>query len=214
MNGIKTLALALAALLACGALLAASASANVFTAEAESVEVVGSQTEEGQHVFSVEGSKAQCESAYFATEGEIAVPTETAELHPEFSGCIVFGFINVPIQTTGCNLVFHAGTVATEGETFDGSVDLICTPGNVVTITAGTCAIQLDTQEGLGGIRYENQTGGEVLVEANVSGIAVNKTKDGLPCPLGGTGETTGNYTGYTHVSGVSKESSVGIAVE
>ncbi|MEZ5076453.1 MAG: hypothetical protein R2725_03310 [Solirubrobacterales bacterium] len=212
MRNITALGLALVAALAFGAVLASAASANEFTAEAESVEVTADQTEEGQHVFSVEGSEVKCNTAHFATEGEVAAPAESLEVHPEYGGCTAFGFVGSTIDTEGCNYVLNAGSTKTSGDTYDGNIDLICSESAVIKVTAGTCEAQIGSQEGLTEIMYTNLTGsGEVEVEANVTGIAVNKTKDGFLCPLSGTGEATGTYTGDTVASGVG---GVGIAVE
>ena len=57
---------------------------------------------------------------------------ETVVVHPEYSGCKAFTFLNATVTTTGCTYTLNA---------------------------AGTCEATVGVQGPLSGISYENLTG-------------------------------------------------------
>jgi hypothetical protein len=168
---------------------AASASAAEFHAAESPVKITADQTK--TNVFTVDGTKVECTTAHFVS-GLIAAPSPTAEVHPEYSGCTAFGFVGATVNTESCNYVLHAS----------GSVDIVCPTGQSIKITASTCAVEVGSQSGLTSIAYTN-SGNNVIVTPNVSGITATKTKDGFLCPLNGTGTVTnGTYTGAVEAKG------------
>jgi hypothetical protein len=190
----------------------ATASASEFTSEAGEAEVTATQTESGKHVLAIEGSKMECGEATFQTEGEVA-DGESLQVHPVYGGCKSFGFIGATVTTTGCHYLFTAGS-PTSSSTFNGSFHIICTGGAKIKIVAGTCEVQIGSQEALGSLMYTNLEGGELGFEFALEEIEAEKTKDGFLCPLSGTGATTASITGDSDASGTHEGSPTGIAVE
>ncbi len=189
----------------CGVMLAVALTVSVFGASADSalaatefraatspVKISADQTT--TNVFSVDGTKVECTTAHFATEGEIASPSPTILVHPEYSGCTEFGFIGTTIDTIGCNYNLHAA----------GTVDIVCSSGNSIKIEAATCKAEVGSQSGLSSIAYANSNPlATVTVTPNISKIKVTKTEDGFLCPLNGTGTVeNGTYTGAIKASG------------
>jgi len=212
-RNLKIVGLALVAVLAMSAW--ATASASAFTKFASvgnvNVAVTADQEASAQHVFTVDSATVKCTTAHFATMGEVTSPAATIEVHPEYSGCTAFGFVNASVETKGCDYVLHAS----------GTVDIVQGAGtetcNRILVHGGTCTVEIKpiaANTGLGTASYENLTGGKVKILANVSGITVNKTEDGVLCPLSGTGPGTGTYKGNTIASGTHLGSAVGIKVE
>jgi hypothetical protein len=185
------LVVAALAISAFGASAASASAATEFRAAVSPVKITADQTT--TNVFTVDGTKVECTTAHFATLVEIAAPSLTAEVHPEYSGCTAFGFVGASVTTTGCNYNLHAA----------GTVDIVCSAGNSIKISASTCKAEVASQTGLSSIGYTNNEGGTVTVAPNVSGITVKKTEDGFLCPLNGTGTVTnGTYTGAVKATG------------
>ena len=175
-----------------GASAASALAATEFRAATSPVKITADQTT--TNVFTVDGTKVECTTAHFQTEGEIASPSATLLVHPEYSGCTEFGFIGTTIRTTGCNYNLHAA----------GTVDIVCSTGNSIKIEAATCKAEVGSQSGLSSIAYTNSSPlATVTVTPNVGKIKVTKTEDGFLCPLNGTGTVeNGSYTGASKASG------------
>jgi hypothetical protein len=179
----------LAAVFAASILSSASASAAEFHAAESPVRITADQTK--TNVLSIDGTKVECSTAHFES-GLIAIPSPTIEVHPTYSGCTEFGFVGTTINTESCNFVNHAS----------GTVDVVCPPGQSIKLTASTCAVEIGSQTGLGSISYTN-SGNNIIMTPNISGITMVKTKDGFLCPLNGTGTVTnGTYTGAIEAKG------------
>jgi hypothetical protein len=214
MKRIKTLGLALVAVLAMSAVVASAASAAQFASEGN-VNAKVEATQSTTHVFSVEGNNVSCTTANFATSGEIASPASSVTVHPVYSGCTAFGFVGSTVTTTGCDYVLSApGTV--ESGKVAGNLNVTCEAGKNIVIVAGTCEVTVPAQSFTSGLTFENVAGPPktVTLKAAVSGIKSTKVKDGFLCPLNGTGAATGTYSGNTTVKGVSKGVQVGVFVE
>ena len=106
------LVVAALAISAFGASASGASAATEFRAATSPVKVTADQTT--TNVFTVDGTEVKCTTAHFATEGEIAAPSATLLVHPEYSGCTAFGFVGATVKTTGCNYNLHAA----------GSVDI------------------------------------------------------------------------------------------
>ncbi len=186
------LVVAALAISAFGASASGASAATEFRAATSPVKITADQTT--TNVFSVDGTKVECTTAHFATEGEIAAPSTTLLVHPEYSGCTAFGFVGATVKTTGCNYNLHAA----------GTVDIVCSSGNSIKIEAATCKAEVGSQSGLSSIAYTNSNPlATVTVTPNVSKIKVTKTEDGFLCPLNGTGTVeNGTYTGAVKASG------------
>jgi hypothetical protein len=191
--------------------LAPVASAHPLTAESYPARLFGEQTT--KHVFTIEGGMAaSCPVAEF--EGKITEATGKSELRAEYHGsgenkCSAFGLAGVAsISMNGCAYELRP-RVFQNGNEFTGLLDLKCPEGQKITITSGTCEIQIGSQEGLGPVKYLNDPSLEahkdtVTFKPEISGsIRYSKTKDGSGCPLMGTGEKTdGSYQGNTLIVG------------
>lgn len=205
-NKLKVLGLALVAVFAMSAVAASAASANQFMSEGN-VETSISASQEGEHVFTVDGASVTCEVAEFNSTGPVASPATSVKVAPTYEECTAFTFFTAKIQTEGCYYNLHVG--ATGGIEYTGSLDLECEEGHEIVIAAGTCEAKVPGGQTFNGIGYANGSG-TVTIGANVSGIEVNKTKDGFLCPFSGKGAAEGSYEGTTVASG----SGVGITVE
>lgn len=198
---LKVLGLAFVAVLAMSAFASAAASAAQFMSEGNvSGSITADQEASNPHVFTVDGTEVKCTTAHFATMGAVPSPTATITVHPEYSGCTAFGFVNAEVTTTGCDYVLHA----------DGGIDIVqgaSTPTcNGIKVHALTCTVVVGTQNGLSAVSYENLAGGKVRIKASVKNIAANRTEDGFLCPLSGTGPATGSYSGNTIAEGKDAE--------
>jgi hypothetical protein len=196
-----------------GATGATNAAADIFRASSYPVSVTGSKDGEfTDELVTTSGSLKCTTPTYVATHsGDSSSSTVT----PSLSGCTAFGF-PAAVDVNGCrNILNIAGGVSTEGD-----MDISCTGGNEITITAisaGTtkCTVHIPSQSDIGGtVKYKNIGSGstqEVTGEASFSGIDYSHTKGtGLgACTAGSatnatitakgvvTGETDG---GGTHV--------------
>lgn len=208
----KILGIAMVAALAL-AVTASAASAEQFHAEGTGpFEVKASQVSEENHVFTIEnGLTTKCKKASFTgTQAENTAATLTVT--PVYSECTAFG-LSATVNMAACDYTF----ASPEGKA--GSVAVTGCEGTNAKITAGTCEVQLnETGNGeLSQVLYTNQgtSPSTVKVDAEVSGITYNKTKDGFLCPLSGTGsKSDGKYDGATNASGFAGEAQVGIFVE
>ena len=194
----KVMAGALVGSLLVAAFTASGASASTIKSQNYPVSIEGSQST--THKFTAGSTSITCENVTF--QGSALAASSAVTLHPTVSGCTAFGFVNVTITTTGCDIVVHSAAEVSS-EKFDGTVDVVCESGKAITVVAGPCSVEFKAQEGLNTISFQNTAGGQLTVGANVSGIAYTVTKDGFLCPLAGTGNfTNGGYTGDTAVFG------------
>lgn len=216
-RNIKVLGLAFVAVLAMSAVVASAASASKFMSEGD-VNVTVKADQIGSHVFSVTGNNITCTTAHFESAGLISSPATTVKVHPTYTGCTAFGFLNSPITTTGCDYILSSGTESS-ADKFPASLELTCETGKKIIIVAGTCEVTVSGPQTFGtGLEFVNTTGAspkDVDLNASSVTVAVNKVKDGFLCPLGGTGAGTGSYTGETTVRGYdSGGTQVGVTVE
>lgn len=188
--------------LAAVASLASAAQASSFMSEGNVTAAI-SANQVLHHTFFIEGNRVECAFAHFAAEGEVSSPSETVTVHPTYSGCEAFGFVEATVSTTGCNYVLSAS----------GFVEIACSGLSPITITASTCQATVGSQLLLG-MSYRNLAGGWLDVEAEVLGITVTKTKDGFLCPFSGTGTAVGRYEGLSEAEGRHSGSHMAITVE
>lgn len=191
---------ALVAAMAMMAVTAGAASAAEYTAASYPVTVTGSQ--EGQHVFTVDGSEVKCTTAHFESPGNTG-PTSTLTVGAQYSGCTAFTLINATVNMNGCDYVFEAPG----GSPLSSAVQVVCPEGNQIEINVstilGSCEVRVGSQTPSGGNTYTN-LGGKVHVATNVTGIKANVVKDTGICPLSGTGErTNATYVGNSIAEGV-----------
>jgi hypothetical protein len=207
------------ALIVCG-LGTSSAAATEFEGELYPVEIIGEET--GSHVFTVDGGTITCADASFT--GGFEEATETIVVDPVFSKCTALGFAEATAKAEGCQFQFYAGEELEEEGDYKGTADLLCPAGKAMVFVAGTCEVQIGAQTGLSTLQYDENPAAEppdITVEANLSKIKYNKTKDGIGCPLSGTGaKEDGTYVGNALVGGstydieTEESEEVGVAID
>jgi len=222
---LKALGLALVAVLAMSAVVASAANAGSLynTNGTYPVTLHGEQEAEKTHVFTLTDNSnltTTCTTATFA--GTLSGTSSTATIHPTYGkatgagNCTAFG-LSAEITTTGCDYVFHIGNTITSG-VYDGTVDIVCSGTNKIIIVAGSCEVQVGSQNGLATVTGNNVAGSnpdDVTITAEVEGIDYTVTKDGFLCPLSGTGNfTEGDYTGATTVKGSVEGKQIPLALE
>jgi len=180
---IKMLGMALVAVLALTAVAASAASAASFTSSSYPTTATG-ESALGNDVFTTEAGKVECKSHFESTLKEKSTDlTVTAK----YTNCKAFGFLEATVSH--CTYTFTNPTETT-ATTFHSTE--VHVTGSPCTISAGTCKVSVPLQTPSGSIHFTNESGGDVKVLANVTGIKYTVTEDGFACPFGGTGEKTG----------------------
>jgi len=170
-----------------------------------------------QHVFTIEGGMtAKC--PVMIAHGEASAAEEDFDLDVEYNGtfeskCTAFGLSGTAsINTNGCVYRLAPETIVGEGET-TGTLGIVCPEGQKITITSGTCEVQIGEQAKVASVGFVNKAGGEgekddIQVDLDVEkSLGYNKTKDGSGCPLVGTGsKTDGSLSGTTTVVAMDPE--------
>lgn len=206
----KFIPVALAAV-ALVAAFATTAHASTFTAEKYPATIGGTQV--GEHVFTIENNlNVKCQGATF--HGTLSAASSTAQLHPIYTNCSAFGFLEPTINSAGCDYLFHAGEEVA-ADKHAGTVDIVCSAGASIVIKASTCEVSVPAQTGLGSNNVENNTSPkDATATGSLTGIKYTKTKDGFLCPFAGTGtKTDGGYAGTATATAYSGGVQVGISV-
>jgi len=180
---LKTLGLALVAVLAMSAVVASAASAQ-FTASSYPTTVTAI-SELGNDDLKTEGGSVECEAHF---QGTLTEASATMTITATNDRCKAFGFSEATVSMNGCDYVFHS----------NGMVDLECSGTNKIVITAGSCEVQIGTQTGLSKVDLANGAG-DITAKATVAGIAYTVTKDGFLCPFTTGGVLPSAKTGATY---------------
>lgn len=186
-RNLKTLGVAVVAMLAMSAVVASAASANLkFHAAQTHTILTGSQTT--QHVFQTNTGTVTCSTATFSGTQQNATATEIT-IAPNYDNCIAFGFVSVPVHENGCHYLF----------TYDKTVHLQC-PTKPIEITAPGCTVTVGTQT-ISPVDFNNNAAKtDVTVVATVGNIQYTNHDEGFVCTGGQF--TGGKYTGSTTVTG------------
>ncbi|HYG96179.1 MAG TPA: hypothetical protein VD741_03635 [Solirubrobacterales bacterium] len=194
---LKTLGIALVAVLAMSAVVASAASATNFTASSYPTSATASSPI-GNDDFKTEAGSVEC-AAHFNV-GPLSKASETVTVVPTYTGCKAFGFLNATVNMNGCDYVFNV----------NGSVNLSCGV-KYVEITAGTCRLIIAGQSNLSKVDLAN-SGSGISAQATVGGINYSVIQDGIGCPFAGTGVKTGAT--YTQNSAVLVSSTNGATID
>jgi hypothetical protein len=219
-RNLKVLGLALVAMLAMTAVAASAASADDLTSETSPVTLTGKQAGLGD-VFTTTAGTVKCKEVNY-TATNVATPTTTVNAVPSYpekttsgeQNCTGFGF-PATVATNGCTYRFTIGGATT------GGLDIICTGGQEITVTAvgaGTvkCIVHVGSQNLAAGITYSNTGAGttrEIKIAANLAKTLTYKHTAGTgvgACSPGGS-STEGSYTGEGIVTGENGGTHVGI---
>ncbi len=194
--------------------LATGASASQLKAEKYPAKVTGGT---GDLTFTFEESLyTKCSGDFYA---DLAAPTEALTASSVFQGCVFWGLIT-SIEMNGCHWQFDTG--AGGGDQFAGTMGILCPTGKGIRAAGAGCEILIPTQTGLGPVSYENLTTAtpkpKVTATVSATGVTYNRVKDGLFCPLSGTGSVSDGTLSLTAIfSAQEKEgakSPVGLKVE
>jgi hypothetical protein len=211
---VRTLTVALFAVLALSVVSVASASAAVeFRAEASPVVVKAKSTE--THVFNIGGTKVECSEASFESAAT-AVPTTKVVVSATYTGCKAFGFASATVKMNKCQYEF---VLKNEGPPFKANVNIVnCEAGKSIEITASTCTVKVagaPSNQNLALVEFINKAeeGGfkkRVEINPKVEHIQYTTNK-GFGCPAEGL---NGVYTGKTIAHGEAGGKEVGIEVK
>jgi len=156
----------------------------------------------GAHALGVEIGDVVCQVA--SVSGDIEQgPASSLSLVPSFEECEFDGVFGVGISTNGCT---YTATLTDEptSEPFEASVALECPEGAYVQIgTTNTCRLRLFSQDDLGKVGIENNSG-TLDLTLELSEIAYEEV--GKYCANVSTVQTDGTYTGTTVLHGSSEE--------
>jgi hypothetical protein len=202
----------LAAVALCSAL--APAALAEFEAESSSPGLsVGSNAMQSFKTSS--GSELTFECTTFSIDGGTlsGTATTTIEIDPTYSSCEKWIGQSLEIDEEGCSYVFHLSASSTEG-----TVDVECPTSTGIQFTVGNslCKYEIDSQTGLGTIKYVNKgtsSTREIELQPSITSITIARTWSTFPsiCP---SGSSTGTFTGNSSLTGVSPSGHVGIFVD
>jgi hypothetical protein len=196
-RNLKVLGLALAAICAFGAVAASGASAFAFHSEKEKTIITAEHdpTSETLTTFGTKSSTVSttCKKEKFAgTAAEPSVASIT--VHPVYEECEAKPFGEATVDTHGCDYILYAETTTSpktppnELETkTDSPVEVECTTGSSIKITAPGCTITVPPQGKLHGVVYTNKGSGSTRdITVDITVDKIKYTSSGLGCGLGG----------------------------
>jgi|GEM_PF-1546812 len=210
---VVVLTMAASAVAASGAQAAAKFMTQEGAAKNVNAELVG-QAVNIFHSFTVEDEKKAtkklvCETATFATSGEIGFPREEVTLLPTYGKCKFNGVANVTADLNGCDYDLLNNIFA--GGAWHGDLSLTCPVGKSIQFTISiegkvACTLTVLPKEKVAGVTIENiattgvpPTGGDLLVKTkNVGFEAIYDPEILNGCTTFGTGKGTAAYEGET----------------
>lgn len=229
-RSLKTLGLALAAVLALSAMAASSASAAPkLTPVPEEYPVTLEGTQVGNHVFELPGGrKFECTTATFKTQPVTKAEAEESMVtaDPTYSGCTatILGTVDtVTVTMHSCHFTLTAtetttGTIKTEGWEVTGELHIVCTvPGDSIELHVyknaekhekdeSLCTYTIPPQTPAGSLDYrlteKNAEGNGTSgdINATITGVSVTK-KTGTETNCGEE-KQVGTYKGLSKVEG------------
>jgi hypothetical protein len=187
-RNLKTLGVALCAVLALSVVVASAASAANFTASSYSTTGTG-ESKLGNDTFTTEAGTVECKSHF---QGTLAASSTTLTVNAKYTECKAFGFASATVTMGTCDYKFkEASAVVSDKST--AKADVVCTGAEIIKISASTCKATVGAQSPGGTVSITNNTAaGDVSVQANFTGINYTVTEDGFLCPFNGTGAKTG----------------------
>jgi hypothetical protein len=195
---LKTLGLALVAVLAMG-ISAASASAAEFHSESTSTLLTGTQV--NQHTFTSNAGTVHCTTATFSGTTSSTSTTQTSqELTPSYSGCTNTTFGGATVDVGTCKYRLNAG----------GTADVTGCAAAGLLVTAPGCTIAVKNQSGLSKVTYKTIGAGttrEIEATLNITGITY--TQSGFLCSSGTF--SNGTLSGTAKVTGEKNSAHVGV---
>jgi hypothetical protein len=121
--------------------------------------------------------------------------TSTIRMHPIYSEVTAFG-LNAAIETANCDYDIELGTPTSGG--WHMSMSIVCSGGKQILIKAATCEIGIGSQSNLSTSLVSNSGTSSAMdwtIDTNITGLHYTVIKDGIGCPLSGTGTfSNGDY--------------------
>jgi hypothetical protein len=207
---LKALGLAFVALCAMSAVIASAAQATAGTLTSEGKKVIATAEQVGEHEFTLTDhevspgvfASTKCKKATFTGTAAVTDGATSVQVHPVYSECTAFG-LAATVTTTGCDYVLTTGTPTAAG--WHVITDIVCTTGFHIKIVTATCEVTVHPQTGLVTSEVTNSGGSgtamDLLLHTNITNITYIVDKDGIGCPLKGTGTFfKGDYVGTTTV--------------
>jgi hypothetical protein len=206
---LKTLPIALVAMLALGAFAAQTASAETNAYHAPELPAgatvfftVEQHTNTGHQVFSTGGGSVTCTTLHGV--GTATNPASSQTFEPKYSGCTAFGFATAHVTNNKCHYTFGTPTAVDLGHVkHTVNAPVVGPAGCTIVITPTTFGVSACTQT----VQAQTPTGGHVIttnvgagnlrhvtVETTVSGI--HYTGTGGACGASGVTHTDGKYEG------------------
>jgi hypothetical protein len=202
---LKSLGLALVAVLAMSAVVASAAQAvPQSTCSSYPCTSTGSSTK-GSETFTIDGATVTCDSHFVSS---LSSASSTRTITPTYTGCEGFGFTTATVNVEGCTYLFHATEKVAAG-VYKHHVDIVCPSGKSIKMTGGTCGLEVKPQTGKTTVQTTNLAGGTVTIQWNTI-ISVTITKDGFGCVLAGLGTRNGAYHGDVVFGGAASVSTSG----
>lgn len=195
---LKTLGLALLAVLVLGSAATSTASATPqFHFESGHTIITGQQTTANALAFDV--GVVKCGVAQFGGTSAVFTTT-TITLTPTFDNCLLNEEEEVTFTHNGCSFVFHLGA---NTEHLTGTMSIECPANEVIEIDAPECTITVPSQGNLGTVTFTNE-GAEmtrsVVFDLGIAGI--DYAEDGAGCANEEESTNNGTYTGKITVTG------------
>lgn len=197
LRNLKTLGLALLAVLAIGSVATSAASATPqLHSESEHTILTGKQITANELQFDV--GVLKCGIANFA--GTIAASTvTTVTLTPKFENCLL-GEEEAEFTHNGCNFTFHIGQ---DTEHLTGTVGIECPDEEVIEIDAPECTVTIPPQGPLQGVTFTNEgaeTTRSVIFDIKINGF--DYEEHGPLCANETETTNNGGYAGQVTVTG------------
>ncbi len=199
-RNLRTLCIALMAIVALGAATASLASAQKFSGHWEKDAVKTTEKPDGKLKWKFDLGTEECEEygegvLPEAEEGieQVLDPTSETCTDPELEAF-------VDIDYNACRFVYRPATI--ENGKYEGTMDISCEGGGEsIDITAEGCTIEVLPQEGLKKVTYVNKgvdKGRYVTVELNITGVTYIEQNVGMDptCKDSGKAKTNGTITG------------------
>jgi hypothetical protein len=192
---LKVIGVAALAVLAVSAVSPSVAQAE-FTSAVEDTFLKGEQ--KTTNVLTTASGEVKCTTATFegtmkgTAAGGLGFTSQTAKVHPTYSGCTAFGFA-AEINTNSCEFELTA----------EGKVSVLNCPSTApikINIPIAGCNITVANQGPLSGVSYSNEgSPSSILVTETVTGITF--TSSGGAC---GSSSSNGKFTGSALTKGFS----------
>lgn len=218
-RNLRTLGLALIAVLAMGAMVASAAQAEetgIFEWEEGTTLLTGTAepvANGGTQIFTILGGlTVQCDQVHAdvnvtTTESPSSTLTTTGLTYNDSSKgedkCRGPLGTSPKIEMNGCQYLFHAGETVSEHET-QGDVTIECPVGKQIVINGAGCVVTVPGGQTVGPVDYQTITGtggakDDVTIKPTVTGITYSTS--GFLCGSH-SDETDGTYTGTVTVVG------------